>query len=178
MKSFKQYISENWSHATPEDMSDKNAHKYLFHTTSESNAKKIVRTGSLEPRPAATVASTAKTMQMLSQKYIKDLGIDGDDDFNPFQSSAEHFADKLDHTYTLRSGGDLEAMHSALRGYGRMGGKGRAVIKFPIANLSRNVARKMKIDHDGSDVGTPSDNPYDNLIAIKTKGPIENKFIP
>ena len=175
IKSFKQYISENWSHANKKDMSDENAHKYLFHTTSKTNAKKIVRMGSLEPRPGAMVASTAKTMQMMSQKFIKDFAIGGIDDFNPFQASAEFFADKLDHSYTLRSGGDPEAMRSALRGYGRMGGKGRAVIKFPIANLSRNVARKMKIDHDGSNVGTPSDN---NPTAIKTKGSIENKFIP
>ena len=176
MKSFKQYISENWSHATKEDMSDENAHKYLFHTTSKSNAKKIVRTGNLEPRPGAMrdqIASTANTMKMLSQMFAKDFDSDVDV-FNPFQSGAEHFSDKLDHTYTLRSGGDPEAMRSALREYGRMSGKGRAVIKFPIANLSRNVARRMKVDYDGSDVGRSSENPK----AIKTKGPITNKFIP
>jgi len=173
MKSFKQYIFENWSHATEEDMSDENAHKYIFHTTSKSNAKKIVKTGNLEPRPGDEVARTAQTMQMLSQKFMKDFGF-SDDDYNPFQSGAEHFSDKLDHTYTLRSGGDPEAMRSALREYGSMRGKGRAVIKFPIANLSRNVARRMKIDYDGSDVGLSSENPK----AIKTKGPITNKFIP
>lgn len=176
MKSFRQYISENWSHATKEDMSDENAHKYLFHTTTKSNAKKIVRTGNLEPRPGAMrdqIVSTANTMKMLTQMFAKDSGFDPVV-FNVFRSGAEHYSDRLDHTYTLRSAGDPEAMRSALRIYGGLSGKGKAVIKFPIANLPRNIARKMKVDYDGSEVGRSSENPK----AIKTKGSITNKFIP
>lgn len=173
MKSFKQYISENWSHATPEDMSDENAHKYIFHTTSKRNAKKIVKQGSLQPRPHEDVAGVANVMSVLSAQFMKDFDL-GDDDFNPFAAGAKQFSDKLDHTYTLRSSGNPEGMRSALRSYGAMTGKGRAVVKFPIANLSRSVARKMRVDYEGSEVGLPSENPK----AIKTKGSIDNKFIP
>ena len=173
MKSFKQYISENWSHATKEDMSDENAHKYLFHTTSRRNAKKIVKQGSLEPRPHEDVAGVVNAMSFLSKEFMKDLAL-GDDDFDPFAAGIKQFSDKLDHTYTLRSGGNPEAMRRALAAYGGMSGKGRAVVKFPIANLSRNVARKMRVDHDGSGIGGSSENPN----AIKTKGSIYNEFVP
>lgn len=173
MKSFKQYITENWSHATPEDMSDENAHKYIFHTTSKRNAKKIVKQGSLEPRPGEDVAGVVNSMSILSSLFKKDFQL-GDEDFDPFAAAKKQYSDKLDHTYTLRSGGDPEAMRSGLRSYGAMIGKGRAVVKFPIANLSRNVARRMRVDYEGSEVGFPSENPK----AIKTKGSIDNKFIP
>lgn len=174
MKSFKQYISENWSHATPEDMSDENAHKYIFHTTSKRNAEKIVKQGSLEPRPGEDVAGVVNSMSILSSLFKKDFQLDDDDGFDPFAAGMKQFSDKLDHTYVLRSGGNPKAMRSGLREYGAMTGKGRAVVKFPIANLPRSVARKMKIDYDGSEVGLPSENPK----AIKTKGSIDNKFIP
>ena len=112
-------------------------------------------------------------MSFLSKEFMKDLAL-ADDDFDPFAAGIKQFSDKLDHTYTLRSGGNPEAMRRALAAYGGMSGKGRAIVKFPIANLSRNVARRMRIDHDGSGIGGSSENPN----AIKTKGSIDNKFIP
>lgn len=170
MKTFKQYIFENWSHATPEDMSDENAHKYLFHTTSRNAAEEIVKTGRLEPRPTK---ETIAAHEFLKKERHRFDDFADEDDFNPFDDHIQHFANKVNNTFILRSGSNPEALRDALREYGAMSGKGNSVIKFPIANLSRNLARRMKVDYEGSRVGEiPSENP----LAITVPGPIENKY--
>ena len=170
MKSFKQYISENWSHATKEDMSDENAHKYLFHTTSPESAEQIVKTGRLEPRPEKETKAALDFM-----KKEKDMFSDfaDEDEFNPFDDHIEHYERKVNNTFVLRSGSNPESLRDKLSTYGVMSGKGTSVIKFPIANLSRKLARRMRVDYDGSRVG---DIHSENPEAITVPGPIENKY--
>lgn len=176
MKSFSQYISENWSHATPEDLSNENAHKYIFHTTSEKNAKKIVKQGRLEPRPPKkNILSTLKYLKQARSMYS---GERNDGDNNPFADNIQHFERRLKNTYVLRSGGNEKALRAALDNYGEM--KGSSVVKYPIANLSRNMARRLKIDYEGSKVADMTDEEDvvqgANPVALTVQGPIENRY--
>ena len=184
MKSFKQYISENWSHATPEDMSDENAHKYLFHVTSEKGANEIVTQGKLEPKPYKHVLDTIKFLETRPET-----------DQNAAES-LRHFRKRSTNTYVMRSGGDPQLLRQAIRNYSEMKGDGNArVVKFPIANLSRNLARNLEVEPSGNKVtygipnvpwigmtktepGDKPKNPEDNVVALTVRGPIENKFTP
>ena len=159
MKSFKQYIFENWSYARNNEWKGEDAGKYLFHVTDSKSAKKILDQGQLMPSSVERIQPFIDQIKRAS-KFLKQMRIES--------PSAKQDLDVLKkrttNVFFSRDVGDQGKSTSAW-----MKGKGRTVLKFPIANIPRNLARRFEVDVSGSEVANRGDKPR-NPSAITVKG--------
>ena len=124
MKRFLEFISEDWSVASIKDQMYSPVGKYVFHVTTPERAEKIMKTG-LKP--------TKKTMGKFNVRL-------------PKQPSA----------FVTGSEGSpywLTAVANALAGKGAQFGtdeRDMQAIKYPVANIPKNIRRKIKKDIVGT----------------------------
>ena len=124
MKRFLEFISEDWSVASTKDQMYSPVGKYVFHVTTPERAEKIMKTG-LKP--------TKKTMGKFNVRL-------------PKQPSA----------FVTGSRGApywLNAVANALAGKGEQFGTDERdvqAIKYPVANIPKNIRRKIKKDIVGT----------------------------
>jgi hypothetical protein len=161
MISFKQYISENWSYARNNEWKGEDAGKYLFHVTDSKSAKKIIDQGQLIPSSVESIKPHIDKLKQLI-KMVRQIGVEPDS----LKSDLDVYKKRTTNVFFSRDVGDEGKSTSA---WMNMRGKGRTVLKFPIANIPRNLARRFEVDVPGSEVANRDDKPR-NPSAITVKG--------
>ena len=159
MISFKQYISENWSYARNNEWKGEDAGKYLFHVTDSKSAKKILDQGQLVPSNIENIQPYIDQIKRAS-KFLKQMGMSD----NSSKSDIDTLKKRTTNVFFSRDVGDQGKSTSAW-----MRGKGRTVLKFPIANIPRNLARRFEVDVPGSEVANRDRKPT-NPSAITVRG--------
>ena len=121
MKRFLEFISENWSVATP-DQQRWASKKFVYHVTTPERAEKIMKTG-LKP----------------SKKSKGKFGAKGD--FKRRTTEPRAF---------VTSSRALDYWTDAVAQALNVGEEGITVLKYPVQNIPKNIRRKMELDDDGS----------------------------
>ena len=160
MISFKQYISENWSYARNNEWKGEDAGKYLFHVTNAKSAKKIVDQGQLIPSNVENIQPHIDSLKRLT-RMVRQLGIEPDS----LKRDLDILKKRTTNVFFSRDVGDQGKSPSTWM----YGGKRRTVLKFPIANIPRNLARRFEVDVPGSEVANRDRKPT-NPSAITIKG--------
>lgn len=140
MKSFLEYITENWSFAhNYYSMGPSERSKYLFHVTTMANAKKILKKG-LKPRGQGK----KPTFSSLG-KYTKGQTFVTNSRGVPYwETEVERAVNRGELNYDKR-----KSVH---------------ILKFPIANLPKSTKRKIRIDTIGTKDSRKWPNRGDVLI--------------
>ena len=121
MKRFLEFISENWSVATPEQQRFATK-KFVYHVTTPERAEKIMKTG-LKP----------------SKKSKGKFGAKGD--FKRRTTEPRAF---------VTSSRALDYWTGAVAQALGVREDGVTVLKYPVQNIPKNIRRKMELDDDGS----------------------------
>lgn len=161
MISFKQYISENWSYARNREWKSEDAGKYLFHVTNAKSAKKIVDQGQLIPSSIENIQPHIDDIKRAT-RMLRQLRIGIPDSS---KRDIDILKKRTTNVFFSRDVGDEGQSTSAW-----MRGKGRTVLKFPIANIPRNLARRFEVDVPGSEVASSRKKNPGNPSAIMVKG--------
>ena len=127
MKRFFEFISENWSKASNEDMMWSPVGKYIYHWTTPERAEKIIEKG-LKP--------TKKTMGKFNVRLPKEP--------SAFVTGSEG------------SPYWLVAVANALAGGNATDDRDVQAIKYPVANIPKNIRRRIKKDIVGTRDATGS----------------------
>ena len=159
MKSFSQYISENWSYARNNEWKGEDAGKYLFHVTDSKSAKKILDQGQLMPSSVERIQPFIDQIKRASQ-FLKQMGMPDETS----KRDIDIIKKRATNVFFSRDVGDKGKSISAWKGR-----KGRTILKFPIANIPRNLARRFEVDVPGSEVANSANKPT-NPSAITLKG--------
>jgi hypothetical protein len=160
MISFKQYIFENWSYARNNEWKGEDAGKYLFHVTDSKSAKKILDQGQLVPSSVESIQPHIDQIKKAT-KMIRQLGGETDS----LKKDLVIAKKRTTNVFFSRDVGDQGKSTSRW-----MKGKGRTVLKFPIANIPRNLARRFEVDVPGSEVASSRKKNPGNPSAIMVKG--------
>jgi hypothetical protein len=160
LMSFKQYISENWSYARNNEWKGEDAGKYLFHVTDSKSAKKIIDQGQLVPSNVENIQPHIDSLKRLT-RMVRQLGIEPDS----LKRDLDILKKRTTNVFFSRDVGDQGKSPSTWM----YGGKRRTVLKFPIANIPRNLARRFEVDVPGSEVANRDRKPT-NPSAITIKG--------
>ena len=123
MKRFLEFISEDWSVASTKDQMYSPVGKYIFHVTTPERAEKIIKRG-LKP--------TKKTMGKFNVRLPQEPSA-----FATGSEGAPYW---------------LTAVANALAGKHGVATDDRDVqaIKYPVANIPKNIRRKIKKDIVGT----------------------------
>jgi hypothetical protein len=158
MKSFRQYILENWSYARKNEWKKKSAGKYIFHVTDTDEAKKIISQNQLVPSNPKSLEPMLTNLKA-SRKILAKLGLPTGE----VDTDVDIVKRRATNVFFSRGVGDKGASTESW-----MRQKGHIVLKFPIANIPRNLARRFRVDYEGSEIAQKRDR--DNPSAITIKG--------
>lgn len=129
MKSFKEYLIENWSIVNSmNDIPMEDRHRYLYHVTTSGKAKKIVKQG-LIPRTS------------VKGNYGSD--IDNLSYGRAFVTS-HHGIPYWVHSLATRKA-DKQSRNVEEKDYEKL-----RILKFPVENLPKSVRRKLNVDTFGT----------------------------
>jgi hypothetical protein len=121
MKRFLEFISENWTEATP-DQQRWASKKFVYHITTPERAEKIKKTG-LKPSKKSKGKFGAKS------------------DYKRRTTEPRAF---------VTSSRALDYWTGAVAQALNVGEEGITVLKYPVQNIPKNIRRKMELDDDGS----------------------------
>lgn len=128
MKSFLEYISENWSYADDfHSMNKKDQSKYIYHMTTDARAKKIIKQG-LKPR---SLRGRTNYPQVASRT-------------RGLNFTTNHHGVRYWITQTAM------AVNRRKREVGEKDYENIRILKFPIANLSHSTRRRFQFDTVGT----------------------------
>jgi len=164
MKSFKQYISENWSYAQNREWESEDAGKYIFHVTHADRAKQIVDQGKLIPSSIKKLQPHIDEFERIIERR-KTMGMYGD--LIDLGKTLNILKRRTTNVFFSR--GDVGDEGQSTSAWSRGGVKGSTVLKFPIANIPRNLARRFEVDVPGSEVANREDKSR-NPSAITIRG--------